>query len=648
MTKKLLLADDSVTIQRVIGIIFATEDYQLLTTDNGDEAYEMAVREMPDLVLADISMPGKDGFELCQNLKSDARFVNTSVMLLPGTFDHFDEERAQDVGADGWLSKPFESQALLDKVEQLLEAEPVRLTAAEPAVTEEPAAAPLAEEPSIAMVPPVIEPVADIDEIALEEPLVDETALGLEQADEVAVETPVEEESADDIWDAVSFDEEELEPAAETALDLDVDAPVADSTAEALGTEEMVEAAETFEVADDAPVAQPAAVEPEVEEAPIEFAAAAEDAEEDIFDVEEEQFEDLQMVEDELPDVGEDTPLELADEFVVETPASSESEAAPAVAAFATPEIESEFAVEEPPELSELAEEESIATADELLAEEPDEEILDLGESAEEVFEVSAPEPETVEGAAADVLELDEAEEVLELSDEGEELIEVIAQPEVEFEAEEEILDLAEEDILEEEPITEAADDFISADSHGMAGEEAEDDAFVIADEVDEEPAEMEFETEEVFAESAAPEPTFAETATAMDEELELGEEVIDEPDTAEDENFFFDEPAEEDERADSVDVAAVAAVAGAGLATGAVAAGLADTEPGEAPTAPVEQQLRELSEDELKAVVAKVAGPMIEKMAQEMLEQIAWEVVPDLAESMIRDEIRKLKQDAE
>ena len=102
MTKKLLLADDSITIQKVIGIIFATEDYQLLVCDDGNEAFDKAMSELPDLVIADISMPGRDGFELCQAIKEEPRLAHTSVLLLPGTFDRFDESRAEQVGADGW------------------------------------------------------------------------------------------------------------------------------------------------------------------------------------------------------------------------------------------------------------------------------------------------------------------------------------------------------------------------------------------------------------------------------------------------------------------------------------------------------------------------------------------------------------------
>ncbi|MCK5825794.1 MAG: response regulator, partial [Desulfuromusa sp.] len=127
MMKKLLLADDSITIQKVVGIILSTEGYQLEITDDGDRAFTKALEEVPDLVIADISMPGKDGFELCRAIKSEPTLANTSVLLLPGVFDHFDETKAGDVCADGWLTKPFESQALLDKVAQLLEAEPVQI-----------------------------------------------------------------------------------------------------------------------------------------------------------------------------------------------------------------------------------------------------------------------------------------------------------------------------------------------------------------------------------------------------------------------------------------------------------------------------------------------------------------------------------------
>lgn len=120
MPKTLLLADDSVTIQKVVGISFANEDVVLLTVDNGDDAVTRAREARPDLVLADVMMPGKDGYEVCETLKADPELRHVPVLLLSGTFEPFDEERARRAGADGHITKPFEAQALVDQVNALL------------------------------------------------------------------------------------------------------------------------------------------------------------------------------------------------------------------------------------------------------------------------------------------------------------------------------------------------------------------------------------------------------------------------------------------------------------------------------------------------------------------------------------------------
>jgi CheY-like chemotaxis protein len=120
MPKTLLLADDSVTIQKVVGISFANEDVVLLTVDNGDDAVARAREARPDLVLADVMMPGKDGYEVCETLKADPELRHVPVLLLSGTFEPFDEERARRAGADGHITKPFEAQALVDQVNALL------------------------------------------------------------------------------------------------------------------------------------------------------------------------------------------------------------------------------------------------------------------------------------------------------------------------------------------------------------------------------------------------------------------------------------------------------------------------------------------------------------------------------------------------
>jgi CheY-like chemotaxis protein len=139
MSKTLLLADDSVTIQKVVGISFASEDVSLLTVDNGDDALLRAREVRPDLVLADVVMPGKNGYEVCAAIKADPDLRHIPVILLTGTFEAFDEERARQVGAAAHVAKPFEAQVLVDQVRRLLAAPP---PPPEPRVAPQPAAAP--------------------------------------------------------------------------------------------------------------------------------------------------------------------------------------------------------------------------------------------------------------------------------------------------------------------------------------------------------------------------------------------------------------------------------------------------------------------------------------------------------------------------
>ena len=120
MAKTLLLADDSITIQKVVGITFANEDYQIVSVDNGEDALKKAQEIKPDIVLADVVMPKMDGYEVCEKLKNDPSLQTTPVLLLTGAFKSFDEERSKKVGADGHIAKPFDSQSLIDKVNMLV------------------------------------------------------------------------------------------------------------------------------------------------------------------------------------------------------------------------------------------------------------------------------------------------------------------------------------------------------------------------------------------------------------------------------------------------------------------------------------------------------------------------------------------------
>ena len=94
MSKTLLLADDSVVIQKLVGLSFANEDVEIVTTDNGDDAVVMALDLKPDIVLADVVMPGKSGYEVCEAIKQNPALAHIPVLLLTGTFEAFDDARA--------------------------------------------------------------------------------------------------------------------------------------------------------------------------------------------------------------------------------------------------------------------------------------------------------------------------------------------------------------------------------------------------------------------------------------------------------------------------------------------------------------------------------------------------------------------------
>src|SRR5512133_2130860 len=120
MAKKLLLADDSVTIQRVIELTFADEDIQVIAVGDGKQAIARIESDKPDVVLADVGMPERDGYEVAAHVKGNPHLAHIPVLLLTGAFEPIDEARARAVGCDGVLVKPFEPQMVINRVKDLL------------------------------------------------------------------------------------------------------------------------------------------------------------------------------------------------------------------------------------------------------------------------------------------------------------------------------------------------------------------------------------------------------------------------------------------------------------------------------------------------------------------------------------------------
>src|SRR3954469_10578994 len=107
MSQTLLLADDSVTIQRVIELTFADEPITVVAVSDGDQAIARIEAEPPDIVLVDIGMPGRTGYEVAQYIKQSQRLKHIPFLLLPGALEPVDQAKAVAVGCDGVLAKPF-------------------------------------------------------------------------------------------------------------------------------------------------------------------------------------------------------------------------------------------------------------------------------------------------------------------------------------------------------------------------------------------------------------------------------------------------------------------------------------------------------------------------------------------------------------
>ena len=275
--RKLLLADDSATIQKVIDLTFADEGVQVVAVGNGQEAIDQLLEVEPDIVLADVFMPSRTGYEVCEYVKTNEKLKHIPVMLLVGSFEPFDEAEARRVGADDILTKPFQSiRRLIDRVGALVSSPP-----------------PVEKEVPTAELPSVAEPEEDVrmdthelevttaDTLRLEDPLAMESS-PREEKMETEPRNVSQSESSD-----VLLDLGELEPVRAVADDefvLDLDEETSDVVAPAYEpvparafvepqvTEAVATAASgysSFADTQEVPYISPASYASKVEEVPI-------------------------------------------------------------------------------------------------------------------------------------------------------------------------------------------------------------------------------------------------------------------------------------------------------------------------------------------------------------------------------------------
>jgi CheY-like chemotaxis protein len=121
MAKRILIADDSVTIQKAFAMTFAgADDVTLTSARSADEGLAIAQKVQPDLVIADGVMPGRSGYDLCASIRSDPQLRAVPVFILASVQQPYDDGKGQRSGATGHFQKPWETNALLDKVREAL------------------------------------------------------------------------------------------------------------------------------------------------------------------------------------------------------------------------------------------------------------------------------------------------------------------------------------------------------------------------------------------------------------------------------------------------------------------------------------------------------------------------------------------------
>ncbi|MDC1153265.1 response regulator [Nitrospinaceae bacterium] len=136
MTVRILVADNSITIQKIVAMAFENEDAEVEGIGNGQKAFDRIPDFKPDIVLADVDMPGLNGFQLCKKIKGASDLKNIKVMLLASDFECFDEELFKKCRAENHISKPFKSVDIVEMVTRVMEEGDTTKYADEPALQE--------------------------------------------------------------------------------------------------------------------------------------------------------------------------------------------------------------------------------------------------------------------------------------------------------------------------------------------------------------------------------------------------------------------------------------------------------------------------------------------------------------------------------
>jgi len=120
MAKYVLIVDDAPNIVLSLEFLMRKEGYEVLSVSNGEEAMGAIAEKIPDLVLLDVMMPRKDGYEVCQELRANPDWKNIKIIMLTAKGRNVEKEKGLALGADDYVTKPFATHELVNKVKTLL------------------------------------------------------------------------------------------------------------------------------------------------------------------------------------------------------------------------------------------------------------------------------------------------------------------------------------------------------------------------------------------------------------------------------------------------------------------------------------------------------------------------------------------------
>ena len=118
--KRILLVDDEQDMVFAVKMQLEGADFEVITAQDGQQALDKARREKPDLIILDIMLPKIDGYKVCRMLKFDEKYKKIPIILFTARVQKSDEQLGFSVGADAYITKPFESQIFLTKIRDLL------------------------------------------------------------------------------------------------------------------------------------------------------------------------------------------------------------------------------------------------------------------------------------------------------------------------------------------------------------------------------------------------------------------------------------------------------------------------------------------------------------------------------------------------